>query len=249
VAEEAAPGPDPAAQAVTQEEEALLWRALSGMPVPYREPMVLFYREHQSVAEVASVLDLSEEAVKQRLSRGRVMLREEMAALVESTLTRTRPAAAFTAGVLAALPLASSSTASAATAATLAGKAAAAAKSVAGGAGLGAIAGPVIGLLISLFGSRAATLSARSSQERKCIVRHVRRIVIYCWVMSIGLALVLSQAGKLYQVSPPWLVFGVCAWVAALVLTIHVWARRMQREVVSIRAETGTDDQAQVTRQ
>jgi RNA polymerase sigma factor (sigma-70 family) len=80
---------DPAAQTITREEETLLWRTLAEMPASYREPLVLFYREEKSVAEVALKLDLSSDTVKQRLSRGRAMLREEMAALVESTLTRT----------------------------------------------------------------------------------------------------------------------------------------------------------------
>ena len=91
VAEPAGSDADPAAQAVTQEEATLLWRSLAGLPETYREPMVLFYRQGQSVAEVARSLDLAEEAVKQRLSRGRSMLREELASVVETTLTRTRP--------------------------------------------------------------------------------------------------------------------------------------------------------------
>src|SRR5262245_34431826 len=69
---------DPAAYAVTQEEAALLWRSLVRLPDAQREPMVLFYRQGQSVAEVAQSLELSEDAVKQRLSRGRAMLREEL---------------------------------------------------------------------------------------------------------------------------------------------------------------------------
>jgi len=234
---------DPASQTITSEEETLLWRTLAEMPANYREPLVLFYREEQSVTEVAAKLDLTEDTVKQRLSRGRAMLREEMAALVESTLTRTRPTAVFTAGVLAALPLASAPTASAAATGAVAGKAAVTAgKSVLGSMGLGVIAGPVIGLFISFFGSKAAALTARSPEERKCIMRHARGIVIFCFMMSIALAATLSQAGNLYPVSPGWLIFGVCAWVAVLVLTIHFWAARMRREVVRIRAETGTED-------
>src|SRR5262245_26702360 len=100
---------DPAAQTITREEEALLWRTLAEMPESYREPLVLYYHEDRSVAEVAMKLDLTEDTVKQRLSRGRAMLREEMAALVESTLARTKPGAAFTAGALVALPLGSGS--------------------------------------------------------------------------------------------------------------------------------------------
>jgi RNA polymerase sigma factor (sigma-70 family) len=43
---------EPAAQAVTQEEADLLWRTLAGLPPTYREPMVLYYRQGQSIAEV-----------------------------------------------------------------------------------------------------------------------------------------------------------------------------------------------------
>ena len=105
---------DPAAQTISREEETLLWRVLAQLPENYREPLVLFYREERSVTEVATQLDLSEDTVKQRLSRGRAMLREEMATLVESTLTRSKPGTAFTVGVMVALPVVSASTASAA---------------------------------------------------------------------------------------------------------------------------------------
>jgi RNA polymerase sigma factor (sigma-70 family) len=244
VEEKAASIADPALQAVTHEEETLLWRALANIPENYREPMVLFYREQQSIAEVSAGLDLSEDAVKQRLSRGRAMLREELATLVESTLKRSRPTAAFTAGVLAALPLVPTPTASAAAATgSVVGKGVAtAAKSALGSVGLGALAGPMSGLLVTFFCAKGAAMTARSPQERKCITRHAWGIAIFCFAMSVGLAATLSQAGKLYPVSAGWLIAGVCAWVAALVLIVHLWARRMQRRVERIRAETGTED-------
>jgi len=117
----------PAERAVSNEEEAILWQTLGKLPESYREPLILYYRQGQSAAEVAKALDLTEDAAKQRLSRGRAMLRGELAALVEHTLVRTRPTAAFTAAVLVALPLASASTATAAVAAGAAAGAATAA--------------------------------------------------------------------------------------------------------------------------
>ena len=78
------------AQAISQEEEAILWRSLERIPETYREPLILFYREHESVERVAQVLELSEEAVRQRLSRGRKMLHEEVAAFVEGALRPDR---------------------------------------------------------------------------------------------------------------------------------------------------------------
>jgi zinc protease len=70
----------------------------------YRDPLILFYRNGDSTAEVADALELSEETVRQRLSRGRGMLNERVARLVETGLRRSNPAKAFTIAVLAALP-------------------------------------------------------------------------------------------------------------------------------------------------
>ena len=85
----------PVERAVSAEEEKLVWQALADVPENYREPLILFYREEQSVARVAEALDLSEDAVKQRLSRGRNMLRQHLAAVVESVLADSKPAKAF----------------------------------------------------------------------------------------------------------------------------------------------------------
>ena len=242
----AAPDAGPAEQTVSREEAELLWQTLARLPEAYREPLVLFYRQQQSVAEVAEGLDLTEDAVRQRLSRGRALLRGELAALVESALTRTRPAAAFTAGVLASLPLLAPPRAEAAagsTAAVLAGKAAAAgAKGGLLGLVLGVLVGPAVGLLVGISSARTIARTARSPEERACIHRFARRIVLFCFAMSAGLALVLSQAGRLYHPSPAWLISGVLLWVAALVGAILWGNSRMQGEVRRIRLETNTGD-------
>src|SRR5262249_12165138 len=170
------------------------------MPESFREPLILFYREENSVAEVARQLDLSEEAVKQRLSRGRAMLRAEMANVVESALSRTKPGRAFTVGVFVALPVVSASTASAAVGAGPAADptAGTAGKSILAKLGLGAFFGPVIGLIFTWLGTTAAAATARSETERACIIGYARGITIFCIIMSIGLVALLSQAGKFY---------------------------------------------------
>src|ERR1017187_4568275 len=117
----------PSDHAISKEEEAILWRSLGELPPAYREPLVLFYRQHQSVTEVADALDLSEDAVRQRLSRGRAMLTEKVTAFVEGALRQTAPGQEFLGSVLAALPLAASSVATAG--AGMAAKGSAAAKS------------------------------------------------------------------------------------------------------------------------
>ncbi len=247
VADEASPDEDPAAQIVTHEEETLLWRTLADMPASYREPLVLFYREEKSVSEVALKLDLTEDTVKQRLSRGRAMLREEMAALVESALRRSRPGTAFTVGVLVALPMVSGSTATAALAAGAVAdtSAGAAGKGLLAKLGLGALIGPAIGLICAYLGTMAAASTARSDTERRCILRYVRYgILVFCFAMVLGLVAVLSQAGKLYSPSAGWLVCGIGAWTAALVGGIMLICHRMDREVKRIRLETHTTDES-----
>lgn len=70
--------------------------------VGHSEDQVLFYREHQSIETVAAGLGLSEDAVKQRLSRGRKFLQEQFMAFVAGALDQTRPGKTFALGVPAA---------------------------------------------------------------------------------------------------------------------------------------------------
>jgi RNA polymerase sigma factor (sigma-70 family) len=90
---------------ISREEELVVARALERIPEIYRLPLVLFYREGQSVGKVADALDLSEVSVKKRLSRGRRMLQGEVFARLESALARTGPRKEL-AGIVAAAVLA-----------------------------------------------------------------------------------------------------------------------------------------------
>ncbi len=94
----------PRQSAIGKEEQALIWRALEKIPQDYRIPLILYYREGRSVKLVAEAMNLSTDAVKQRLHRGRHMLKDHVANLVEGSLARTRPGNAFVLGVLGALP-------------------------------------------------------------------------------------------------------------------------------------------------
>ena len=98
------PEPDPGEIAISKEHQALVRQAIEGIPEQYREPIVLYYRRRRSIAQVAADLELSHDAVKQRLLRGRKLLRTEIASLVEDVLTKTAPGKPFTVAVVAALP-------------------------------------------------------------------------------------------------------------------------------------------------
>ena len=247
VAEQASRVDDPETQAVTREEESLLWRALAGVPEQFREPLVLFYREERSVAEVAALLDLSEDAVKQRLSRGRAMLRGEMAGVVEAALARSRPNAAFTAAVLGAIALVSPAPAAAA-GVLASGGAAAASKGALGASGAGAMVGPVVGPLVGLstawIAARAVGLTARSAPERAAIAGHFRQAVWFC-VPAIVLLLALVAVGLTQFRSSVWyFVIVPSAWTFALLAFLLRLGQRGQREIARIRTETGTEDAA-----
>src|SRR5688572_12013091 len=95
------PAPDEAA--ANEEEAALVRESLAKLAETYRTPLILFYREGQSVRAVAEALGISEDAVKQRLARGREMLRDRMSGLVETVLKRTTPTAVFTMTIAAAI--------------------------------------------------------------------------------------------------------------------------------------------------
>jgi RNA polymerase sigma factor (sigma-70 family) len=171
------PEPLPPDQVISEEEKAILWRSLERIPEIYREPLVLFYREHQSIEAVAQDLELSEDAVKQRLSRGRKLLQEQFLAFVAGALKQTAPDKTFTLGVMAALPLLAT-TAKAATATATATKGGAMAKATGAGAFFQAIAAmsPIL-LLGGFFGFKMGGDARQSSQQRESVATFWRIVV------------------------------------------------------------------------
>lgn len=169
--------PLPPDHAISEEEKVILWRSLERIPEIYREPLVLFYREHQSIEAVAHDLELSEDAVKQRLSRGRKLLQEQFLAFVAGALKQTTPGKTFTLGVMASLPLLAVS-AKAATATATATKGGAVAKATGAGAFLQTLAAlsPIL-LLGGFFGFKMGGDARRSSRQRESVATFWRIVV------------------------------------------------------------------------
>jgi len=221
----------PGEQTISKEERAILWRVLGGLPELYREPLVLFYRQSQSVAEVAQTLELSQDAVKQRLSRGRVMLGERVAKFVETALHNTGPTKAFTLGVLAALPVMSGSL-KAATMGAMAAKGSAAAKA-AGLMGLvNAILGPVIAFFSFYVGYTLDRDSARSPQRREFIIKSYR-IMVVCIASFLLAVVALTIWGMPLATSRPavfaGLFIGLGAAYVLVIIALNVWMMRRRR--------------------
>ncbi|HXE58789.1 MAG TPA: sigma-70 family RNA polymerase sigma factor [Gemmatimonadales bacterium] len=171
------PAPDALARLMAEEERRAVAEAIDALPDGTREVVILYYREGESVRQVAELLDLSEDAVKQRLSRARARLRASLVAHAKATA----PSAAFTAGVLAAIGLATPGVAAALTVGM--GKVGITTKAGGGafggvpalGAAAGALAGGALGLLGGwlgvVFGARRLLARARDVEERRGIVR------------------------------------------------------------------------------
>ena len=235
-AELATDEPGPAEDAVSREEESLVWETLEQIPEAYREPLILFYREDQSVAEVAAALELSEEAVRQRLSRGRGMLRERVAGLVESGLRRTRPGRGFTVAVMAGL-----TTHSAGAKAAMAGAAAAGAAKGAGGVGLaggllGGLGGSLVGLFGGWLGSWLPAQVARTKVERDLLLRNGRRLLLASIVFAAG---VFGLVETLSRRSPAAYLIALGTWHVLFMAYVAFESIRTVRKVRSVLAESG----------
>ena len=167
LAEELPSGDEPAADlAMGKEEQALLWSALERVPELYREPLVLYYREHCSVEHVAVALNLTEDAVKQRLARGRKILQERVLSFVEGALSRSTPGRVFTLAVVAALP-------AMVTPAKAAGIGAATAKGglLAKSTGLATVLASCSGVVSAVLALRTSLDQSRTPRERRAVVK------------------------------------------------------------------------------
>lgn len=230
------PEPLPGDRAITNEEEALLWRAIERIPETYREPLVLFYRERQSVQAVAASLELSEDAAKQRLSRGRKLLQEELAAFVETTLARSVPGRAFTLGVLAALP-AFAFSASAATVGATAAKGSAAASSASAAAIGAALIGPVVGLTGAYIGVKSSLNATRTPRERAFIKSQTKIVIAATLIFNVLIAAAILWVVPHFREHP---LFYACLGVLiplAFAGFIVVMALRSNRIFRELRAQ------------
>ncbi len=233
-------GPLPREETISREEETILWRSLEQIPEIYREPLILFYREHESVEAVAQSLDLSENAVHQRLSRGRKMLQEQFLAFVKGTLEETAPGEAFTVGVVAALPVLSA-TAKAATAGTAAAKSGVLASAV--GAVFQAMLKVIVpvGAFVSLggwLGYKMGGDAGQSPQQRDSVTRFwgiltVSLIVFVLLPVLLGVPLMML-AGREHFLAAFRVWLDVMYIVVIATVGLWFWQRRKSRRLSTL---------------
>jgi RNA polymerase sigma factor (sigma-70 family) len=233
--ESPAPEPLPSDYTVSQEEQAILWQSIERIPEIYRESLVLYYREHRSVQNVAAALDLSEDAVKQRLSRGRKLLHGQVLAFVEGALERTNPGKAFTIGVLAALP-AFSISAKAATVGAAAANGGAIAKTAAASGSSTAILAPMLGFFGNYIAYRIGTDGAQSDHEREHIKSFYRKLVAVVLGFFIAYGLLMIWARQLihdHHLIYSSVIFGLVLPFAFMLVANGVFWLRFPRKLLA----------------
>jgi RNA polymerase sigma factor (sigma-70 family) len=229
VPESASTDPQPDDQTISQEEETILWRSLERIPENFREPLILFYREHQSIQNVATALELSEDAVKQRLSRGRKLLAAEVTTFVEGALARTNPGPVFTLAVLAALPAVLTTSAKAATIGAAAVKGGTLAKSATMVALLNSLLAPILGFVGPWLQYRVFLAAAQTDHERQSIKRYYRRLLALMLGFGVLLSALIIFGSKMVQSHPGWF----ASWA-------NMMFRKLRREQDALAADNPT---------
>lgn len=232
IAEDSTQSPDNLdEQAIQAQQEALLWRAIANMETHYREPLILFYREQQSVQAVAAKLDLSEATAKQRLSRGRKLLKEAMSVFVEDSLKNSKPGAAFTAAVLAAI----SGIPAPAKAAVLS-TGAAKASGLVNLTNMVTFLGIFSGFISTFFGLRAGLDQTRTHKERRLVIGMVIQFI--AWAVLFVFAMLSSkQLATAYTEHARLLALVSQLWVLLFVLIYCHLTRRMLHKQRQLRMQ------------
>ena len=207
--------PSPADAVLAGEERRVLAEVLDQLPDDAREVIVLYYREGSSARQVASLLGISEEAVRQRLSRSRALLREQMLSRFAATVAKTAPGAAFAAAL--------TFTAPAATAAVVATSSAKAAGAVVAKA---TILGAVLGWAGVLMGMQSLEPYFDEREERE--LRRFRNLVLL--VVTIGCAAIaLSLRSTMTLLIAVQLVYAAVGYLYVFCLP-RILERRMEWE-------------------
>jgi RNA polymerase sigma factor (sigma-70 family) len=189
------PGPQPMQKLLADEHEATAAELIASLPEDSRETLLLFYREGQSSQQVATLLGITDAAVRKRLSRARQLVRDDLIARFGEFARSSAPSAAFTAAVITGLGIATKPAAAAAATAIGAGAVGAGAvggsvagKSLAAVAGMGGvIGGSLLGGAIAAHLTRKHLLIyAETLEEREALLRRY-------WVyMIVTLPLMLA---------------------------------------------------------
>ncbi|MGO4894638.1 RNA polymerase sigma factor [Flavobacterium sp. W21_SRS_FM6] len=209
------------------QQSAIVRDFIQQLPEESREIVLLYYREDQSSQQVARLLEQSEANIRQKLSRVRKLLQEQILSKHGRLLLSTAPTIGLSSLVLGAL-----TTSSPVAAATLAGSAAS------GKSGFLAkfaalLGGSMFGALFGIIAIRLSTvllLKKISREEAKQQVLHYRKHMTV-WILFGGILLTLA-----YELTAGWWA-PVCAYslfAAGVIVLVRRMHRLIEIEVYSV---------------
>jgi RNA polymerase sigma factor (sigma-70 family) len=178
-----------------EQERQWVWSLLARLPEIYREPMVLFYRCDESTRDVAVALGESEATIRQRLKRGRDLIRAEMADCIRRTLVETAPKGAFAALVMASVP-ASTYAAGATVSTVTAAKSSGLVGTVGSSAVAGSLIGSFVGLAGGLFGSWMSWKNCEYVSQQRFVVRQIVLYLILMGIFCLLLAMLIAARNQ-----------------------------------------------------
>ena len=247
---------DPAEQTISAEKQSVVWSSLEEIPEKYREVMILYYRQGQSIEEVAQTLEISAEAARQRLHRGRNMLRGRVEQVVEGVLHRSAPGKAFTAKVMAGLAGAvlAAKTAGSVSASTVAQSAAGSAAggmattaiksavvSGASGGVAGGLAGAAGGLGGAWLGTWLPAQMAASETERQFLQERGRTVMRRSIVFTM-LIIVLTLSFVFVRFHGVYFVASMIALTLAYTLSVVWHSLETNRLAKQLREQIDPDE-------
>jgi len=220
---------DRASDALVADERArALDEAFDALEPEVREVLTLYYREGESTAQVAALLDLRPATVRQRLSRARRSLKKGVEEALATNLVRSAPGAAFTTAVAGLLTTAAPPAAATAVAAGLGGESAI---KLLASAGLGVAVALFGGIAGVVLGLRPHLKTAFDERERLELLAHRRAGVIAVVLAVAGFAVAPFIPGAMWPLSVFVLFFGFLGWQTMIAIP-RTLARRLAAERV-----------------
>jgi RNA polymerase sigma factor (sigma-70 family) len=202
--------------------ENRLWSSFARLPGTYREALTVFYIEGKSVEESARVLGIGESAMKTRLHRGRIALRENLEAGLEDALGGLQPSGRFTDSVMSVLPLSQAGLLGAGGLAGVLGKLS---------AGLWLASWPIL-MQVGSFGglmwwfSRLETRAVKDTPQSQVHKALIRQSTIFMVILSTAMMLGMAVLARVSK--SPWplqalsiLLVGVTFWLSIRQLRVN----------------------------
>jgi hypothetical protein len=166
------------------------------------------------------------------------MLRDQVEAVIERSLRRTKPTSALTIAIMAALPGFATQAQAAIVAGAAAKAAPAAAKTLFGWSLLAAALSPLISLVTLVYFGRMAERAGKSPREKQFLVRFTWQIGILVMVCAVGTS-VLGLSHEFMLSHPVWFGVLLAASIFVPLALIAILSVRADRRLKQIRLEEG----------